>query len=52
MNSVSFSVLAQCLDTERLFAERLNTDFVVVGFVLVSAFAMVRPRQIRTMVGG
>src|SRR5215831_3382539 len=37
------AVLAQHLDTERLFAERLDTDFIVVGFVLVGVIARGSP---------
>jgi hypothetical protein len=45
------AVLAECLDTERLLDERLDSGFVVVGFVLVGAVARVRPRQMWIMVG-
>src|SRR5262249_10146472 len=37
------AVLAQCLDTERLFDERLDAGFVVVRFVLVGALARGSP---------
>jgi hypothetical protein len=45
------AVLAQRLDTERLFDERLDAGFVIDASYSSAQSRGVRPRQIRTMAG-
>ena len=45
------AVFTERLDAHRLFDERLDTNFVVVGLVCVGDLAPRRPRQIRAIAG-